>query len=286
MPLDQIDVDQYDVKKVKEMSFFEHLEELRWHIIRSAIVVVAMMLVVFSMGNWVFDKIIFGPKNENFVTYRVMCNLASKLHASSLCIKPPVFNNIATGLGETFFTHMQIAFVLGFMVSFPYVFWEFWRFVSPGLHDNERKNARGIVLICSLLFASGVLFGYFIIAPFAISFLAGYTLPQVTIMPTLASYIEYMVMFTLPIGLVFELPIVIYFLSKLGIVNPAFLRKYRKHMVVVILIVAGIITPSPDIVSQLLVGVPLYILFEVSIIVSSKVHKNKAIKKAKAALLD
>lgn len=280
MALDQIDADQYEwedgkVKKVeKEMSFLEHLEELRWHILRSLVAVVVLTVVIFLFKDFVFNEIVFAPKNQGFITYRMMCKAGSLLHLSSLCIEPPIIKLIATDIGATFFAHFQISFFLGVVVAFPYIFWEIWRFISPGLHENERKAARGIVAVCSLLFTTGVLFGYFIIAPFAISFLAGYEIPDTVISPTISSYIGYMIMFTLPIGLVFELPVVVYFFSRIGLVTPQLMREYRKHVVVVILIVAGVITPSPDIMSQLLVGFPLYFLFEASIIVSHRVVKQ------------
>jgi sec-independent protein translocase protein TatC len=273
MALDQVDVDKSEGKV--EMSFFDHLEELRWHLLRSVVVVFVLMIVIFTAKDFVFNDIIFAPRHTDFITYKWMCKLAKVTHMDGLCITPVQFNVNAIELGEAFFTHMQVSFVLGLIVGFPYIFWEFWRFIAPGLYPNERKSARGMVLICSLLFLTGILFGYYIIAPFAISFLAGYTIPGTTSMPTISSYMGYMVMFTLPIGLVFELPVVIFFLTKIGLVGPAFLRTYRKHMFLIILVVAGIITPSPDIVSQLLVGIPLYILFEVSIIVSQNVEKNK-----------
>jgi sec-independent protein translocase protein TatC len=276
MPLDQVELDeQYEVKAVKEMGFFQHLEELRRHIIRSLIVVVVLMIVVFTQKEFIFQTIVFGPKSPDFVTYRFMANLADKTGWESLRIAPPNFNTVSTDLGEAFFMHMQVAFVLGFVLAFPYIFWEFWRFVRPGLMEREAKMARGIVGICSSLFLFGVLFGYYVIAPFAISFLAGYQIPGNTNLPTLSSYNNYMIMFTLPIGLVFELPVVVYFLSQLGLISPRLMRQYRRHIIVVILIVAGVITPSPDIVSQMLVGVPLYILFEVSILVSARVERQR-----------
>jgi sec-independent protein translocase protein TatC len=274
MALDQVDVDKID-EPVKEMGFFDHIEELRWHILRSFIAILVFTIFIFTQKNFIFDKIIYGPRHEDFITYKFMCKIGAWIHIDGLCIKPPNFSVNAIELGEAFFTHMQVSFVLGFIVAFPYVFWEFWRFISPGLYSKEQKAARGIVFICSLLFLAGVLFGYYIIAPFAISFLAGYYIPGTTSTPTLSSYIGYMVMFTLPIGLTFELPIVIYMLSKIGVVGPKFLRTFRKHMFVVIMIVSGIITPSPDIVSQLLVGIPLYLLYEVSIIVSKRVEDNR-----------
>lgn len=278
MPLDQLDIDKLDLDNPveKEMSFLDHLEELRWHILRSLIAIVVVTIAVFLAKDFVFETIIFGPRNANFPTYQAMMKLAQILHLPGLNITPPPFSIETRDLGEVFFVHLQVSFFMGIIVSFPYIFWEFWRFVKPGLHSTEVKAASGIVFVCSSLFISGVLFGYYVIAPFAISFLAGYTVAGTSVTPTLDSYVNYMTMFTIPIGIVFELPIVIYFLSKIGLVTPTLLRGFRRHTIVIVLLVSGIITPSPDVISQLLVSVPLYILYEVSILVSQRVVRNKA----------
>lgn len=275
MALDQVDVDAPEVKRGDEMSFWEHLEELRSRLIRSILALTAGVILVFSLGDWVFDEIIYAPRHENFITYRVMCWLAQKTGMENLCIKPVQFEMFTTEMGESFFKQTQVAIVLGLILASPYIFWQLWQFIKPGLVDKESKAARGFVLVCSSLFIIGVLFGFFIIAPFAISFLAGYTIGGVGGKVTLNSYIGYMTMFTLPIGLVFELPIIIYFLARLGVVSPDFLKKYRRHMIVVLLIAAGVITPSPDVVSQLLVFVPLYSLYEIGIVVAKRVYKKR-----------
>ncbi|MCB0576622.1 MAG: twin-arginine translocase subunit TatC, partial [Saprospiraceae bacterium] len=187
---------------------------------------------------------------------------------------PPAFELITRQLGEVLMQHLYVSFWLGMIGAFPYIFWEFWRFISPGLYEKERKAVRGVVFVCSLLFLAGVAFGYFVIAPFSISFLAGYTLEGLQVAPTLDSYVTYMTMFTLPMGLVFEMPILGYFLAKIGLIGPAFLRQFRRHAVVVILIIAAIITP-PDVVSQTMVGIPLYILYEVSILVVANIYRKR-----------
>ncbi|MFT5385639.1 MAG: sec-independent protein translocase protein TatC [Saprospiraceae bacterium] len=158
---------------------------------------------------------------------------------------------------------------MGIVFGFPYIFWEFWRFIKPGLYPDEKKAARGVVFVCSFLFITGVCFGYFIISPFAITFLVGYDLGAIST-PSLASYVDYMTMFTLPVGIVFELPVVVYFLTKIGLVTPSFLKSYRKHAFVIIIILAAVITP-PDVITQFLVGIPLYILYEISIVISKRV---------------
>jgi sec-independent protein translocase protein TatC len=278
MPLDQIDVDSWDdasEKKESDMSFLDHLEELRWHIIRSLIAVIACMIAAFFAKDFIFNTVIFGPKNADFITYRAMCGLADWLQMPSLCAAPPKFDLSVRALGEKFNIHLQASFFIGLIVSIPYIFWEIWRFISPGLYEKEQKAVRGIVFICSLLFFTGVLFGYYVIAPFAISFLAGYDLGDIQEMPTIASYVDYMVMFTLPMGMVFELPIVIYFMSKMGIVTPTAMREGRRYAIVLILLIAGIITPTPDIVTQLLVATPLYFLYELSIGISGRVLKQQ-----------
>lgn len=251
----------------KEMSFFQHLEELRWHIFRSVLSIVVCATVLFFFKEQV-TAIIFAPKHASFVTYQFFCR-----HFEIYCTVPE-FAIIQRDLGEQFFTHLKTSMWLGFIISFPYIIWEIWRFVKPGLYDKERKAARGIIAVCSLLFFIGVIFGYFVIAPFAISFLAGYTFGvDVQSTATLDSYISYLTMVTLPIGIVFELPVVAYFLAKIGILYSDTMTNYRRHAVVLIFILAGIITP-PDVISQFLVAIPLLILYELSIYIVKRIEKK------------
>jgi len=253
----------------KEMSFLDHLEELRWHLIRSLISIVIFGIIVFLFKDLVFDKIILAPKKNSFATYTFFCNLSA-----ATCFGPPEFKLLPRELGEEFFTHLKVSIWLGIVLSFPYLFWEIWKFIKPGLYPNEQKAARGMVFICSSLFLLGVLFGYYVISPFAITFLAGYTVsPEVISSPTLASYVSYMTMFTIPTGLIFELPVVVYFLSKIGLITPQFMKKYRRHSIIIILLMAAFITP-PDVVTQFLIAIPIFILYEVSIIISRRVHKK------------
>jgi len=263
------------------MSFLEHLEELRWHIIRSLVVIVAVGIVLFLFKNWLFETVIFGPTHDGFLSYRVFCRLSNDLGlGDAMCIEPPEFRKQAIGFGESFITSIKVSFIAGFIAAFPYVFYEFWRFISPGLYPNERRATRGIVFICSFLFMLGVLFGYYIIAPFAVNFLGGYYIPGVENSPTLSSFINYMLMFTAPAGLIFELPIVVFFLSKVGLVTPEGMRKYRRHAIVGTLLLAAIITP-PDVVTQFLIGIPLFILYEISIYISARVNKAEEKKMEK-----
>ena len=157
----------------------------------------------------------------------------------TLCMKPPDFSIISVDFGERFIVHLKVSVILGFIVAFPYVFYQFWSFIAPGLYDEERKAARGVVFICSFLFMMGVCFGYFIISPFAVSFLAGYEIKDVASTPSLSSLVSYMTMFTLPTGIIFELPVVIYFLAKVGLVTAEFMKAYRRHAIVVILVMAA-----------------------------------------------
>ncbi len=259
----------------KEMSILDHLDELRKHLIRSVLAIIVTAIVVFLFKDFVFDNLILGPKSKDFVTYRVFCQLSEML-----CFSPPEFNLITRQLGETFVTHMKISLYLGLIISFPYVFYQFWLFLKPALYPNEQKAAGGVVFICSLLFIFGILFGYLIIAPFAVTFLVGYTINGVTNAPTLTSYVSYLIMFTIPTGIVFELPVIIYFLSKLGLVTPKTMKTYRKHAVIIILILASIITP-PDPMTMFMIAMPLYGLYEISIFISARVERK--LKKAENA---
>ena len=282
MALDQLGIDgpEEGKEEEKEMTFFDHLEELRWHIFRSAGVIALAGLCMFFMENFVFTTIIFGPRNPEFITYRVICSFSNAIGiGDQLCFYPKAFGLITPDMGELFLTHIKMSFLLGFVLAIPYVFWEIWRFVGPGLTDKERKASRGAVLICSFLFTLGVLFGYYVISPFAISFLTGYELPGVESTPSLDSYIGYMIMFTMPTGLVFQMPVAAHVLTMIGVLSSSFLKTYRRHAAVVIVIVAGIITP-PDAFSQILVALPLFGLYEVSIIVSKRVEKKKAMEEA------
>lgn len=280
MPLDQ----QHEIERQQsergEMSFFDHITELRKHILRSVLAIAVVGVVAFINKDFVFNTLIFGPRNADFPTYRALCSASHAVGlGDKMCFTPPKFEIITRQLGEVLMQHLYVSFWLGVIGAFPFIFREFWRFVSPGLYEQERKAVRGIVGICSLLFILGVAFGYYVIAPFSISFLAGYTLEGLEVSPTLDSYVTYMTMFTLPTGLIFEMPIVAYFLAKIGLVGATFLRNYRRHAIVGILIVAAIITP-PDVVSQTLVAIPLFVLYEVSIIVVARVQKRQADKLA------
>lgn len=259
-----------------EMSFLDHLEALRWHLVRSALVVMSLSVLAFIRKDILFDKVIFGLKNPDFPTYRVLCWLSQK-YKMDLCITDFDFDLISINLSGQFTTHMFVAFIAGLVIGMPYLLWEIWRFIKPALSSKEIKYSRGIVFFTTSLFLTGVLFGYFVISPMSINFLGTYQVSNlVKNQINLDSYISTITILTLASGVIFELPMVVYFLSKLGLITPAFMRIYRKHSMVVILIIAALITPSPDVTSQLLVAIPLFLLYEISIFISAAVvNKEK-----------
>jgi len=265
-----------DEKAKGEMTFLEHLEELRWHIIRSAIAIVMFSILAFIFKNLVFDTILLGPSKSDFWTNRMLCLMGQQLNITGLCInlKPLQLQN--TAVAGQFIAHIKISLVVGLVLGFPYMFFEFWRFIKPALYQNERKHASGAVFYIAFLFFLGVAFGYFLITPFSVNFLYNYQVSSlVKNIPTLASYNSLITSIVLASGILFELPVLVYFLSKVGLVTPAFLKRYRKHAVVVILLVAGIITPTPDMFTQLLVGIPMLLLYEIGIFLSRRVEKAR-----------
>ena len=258
-----------------EMSFLEHLEELRWHIIRSIVAILVLMIIAFVFKNLIFDKVILAPKNPGFITNRLLCQLGQLVNIEALCINTKPLNLISIKMSGQITTHITVAIVAGVIMAFPYVLWEFWQFFKPALHSNEKQHTRGAVLATTLLFFVGVLFGYFALAPLSIHFLTTYQVsPDVVNQINIRSYIGTLTSICLATGLVFELPIITFFLTKIGVITPSFLTKYRKHAIVVIFIVAAIITP-PDVFSQMLVCIPLLALYEVGILISKRVMKKK-----------
>lgn len=263
-----------------EMSFMQHLEALRWHLVRSVVVVIALAITAFFYRDFIFDTLLLAPKQADFWTYRMLCALGHKLGmGDALCIGEAPFDLINTELSGQFTMHMWVSFIAGLVAAAPYVLWEIWSFVKPALREKERKYTKGVVFFTTSLFFTGVLFGYYIITPLSVNFLGSYQVStQVKNMIQMDSFVSTVTTITLASGIVFELPIVIYFLTKIGLMTPAFMRQYRKHAVVVILVVAAVITPSPDITSQLLVALPLYVLYELSIFVSMFVYKKQMIE--------
>lgn len=261
----------------KEMAFMDHLEELRWHLIRGIAAVFILMIIAFVNMKFIFKNVILAPAQPDFWTYKVLCKLSS-----ITCVESLNFTLQSRLLSGQFTMHFVSSFTIGFIFGFPYLFYEVWRFIKPGLYTDERQGATGTVLFVTFLFVLGTLFGYFIISPLSINFLANYQLDESIINEfDITSYVGTLCMIVLAGGLMFQLPVIVMLLSKMGVVTPQFMRKFRKHAIVVLMIIAAIITPSPDVLSQMLVGLPLYVLYELSIFISGVMNKRreKALKK-------
>ncbi len=263
-------------KSSNEMSFLDHLEDLRWHLIRATLSIVIIGGAAFLAKDLIFDTILFGPKRTDFFTYELFCKLSQSLgQGNSFCIQEMPFRIQSRTMSGQFSAHLWTSITAGFIIAFPYVLYEFWRFVSPGLHKNERNNARGFIFIASMLFFIGVLFGYYIVTPLSINFLGNYTVSdQVFNDFDLSSYISLLRASVLSSGLIFELPILIYFFSKIGLITPDFMKRNRKFAIVIVLVLSAIITP-PDIASQVIVTIPILILYEISIFISKVVYKRQ-----------
>jgi len=258
-----------------EMTFLDHLEVLRWHIVRAFASIFIFAVLAFVFKNFVFDTIILAPSDPDFFTNRFLCQLAGILDMPVLCINqdPLSFQNIK--MSGQFTTHIWVSFVAGIVVAFPYVFWEFWRFIKPALYSKEIKHSRGAIFFASTLFSVGILFAYYVICPLSVHFLGTYQVSEkVENIVNLGSYIGTITSIVLAGGVIFELPIFIYFLAKVGLVSSYFLKKYRKHSVVLALMLAAIITP-PDVISQLLVCFPLIILYEAGIVIAKRIEAKR-----------
>lgn len=260
----------------KEMSFLEHLEELRWHLVRSFTAIFIIAILIFANINFVFDNVLLAHLKPDFSTYQFFCKVFSSIGIdSSFCdIK---FKQTLQALNPTqqLMTGIWSSLILGFVVAFPYVLWEIWRFIAPGLHETERKKSKGFIFVSSLLFFLGVLFSYFVIIPMSVYFFYNFQISDaIQNNFKLEAYISLITNTILGVAIFFELPVVIFFLSKIGLVTPHFLKKYRKHALVLVLIISAIITP-PDVASQIIVSVPIMILYEISIYVSNIVLKKQ-----------
>lgn len=271
-----------DQTSVAEMSFIDHLEALRWHIVRSIIAVLFFAIFIFINIDWVFDYVISGPLQNDFVTYIQLCRLSHWLHLGDAFCMPPIHVKMqTTQFGSQFMSSITIGFVGGFIAAFPYIFWELWRFIRPALNPMELKSTRGSIFFVSFFFFLGAAFGYFLLGPFTFNFLANYSIGTTQLLetkPTLDDYLENLVNLILGCGIAFELPVLAYVLTTMGLITPSFLKTYRKYAIVVILIVAAVITPSPDWTSQMLVFVPLFFLYQFSILVSKRAYKKLKIK--------
>lgn len=271
MPLDQEPIEGTG----REMPFLEHLEELRWHIIRSMMAIFVFTIFAFFSAPWIFENIIFAPAKPDFPTFQWICKLGQVFGTNALCIDVIPFKIQSRQMTGQFSMHIMASFVIGIVMAFPYVIWEIWRFIRPGLYDKEQSGSRGAVAAISFLFLTGVSFGYFVIAPMMVYFLATYSISDIIVNEfDITSYVSTVVTLVLGSGLLFQLPVIIFFLTKMGILSPKLLRQYRRHSIVAILIIAAIVTP-PDIISQVLISVPLYFLFEISIVIATRVEKAR-----------
>jgi sec-independent protein translocase protein TatC len=264
-----------------EMSFIDHLEELRWHILRSVIAIIICAIVVMIYANTIVENVLMAPTRADFISSRWLCTVGHQIGIGNTLCFPPVqarfLENQMTGQFVSYFT---LGFIGGFIVAFPYIFWEFWRFVRPALSPKELKKTRGVIFWVSFLFFLGVLFGYYILTPFMVNFYFNFKLSsQIVIMPSFSDYMENLIYTTVGIGILFQMPLLVMVLARIGIVTAKFLRKYRRHAFVIILIAAAIITPSTDPFSLTIVTIPLYALYEASIIVASRINKRQELER-------
>lgn len=280
MALDQIE-DEKNAEE-REMSFLDHLEELRWHLIRSLIAIMVFAVGAFLIPHIIFHTILLGPSRIDFITYQMLCKLSQVLQSEAFCIDELPFIIQSRQMTGQFAMHITSSFVIGLICAFPYAFWEIWRFIRPGLYPRERKAASGATFYVSFLFIVGVLFAYFIVTPVSVYFLANYQIdPSIQNEFDIVSYLTTVIMINLAGGILFQLPIVVYFLTKAGLVTPQLMKTYRKHAIIIILILGAMITP-PDPFSQILISLPLFGLYQVSILISKRVLRRE--EKAELAL--
>ncbi|MDB5154252.1 MAG: tatC [Mucilaginibacter sp.] len=258
-----------------EMSFFDHLEALRWHLIRSALAIVVFTIGVFAYYSWIYDNVIMAPSKSTFWTFRMMCDLGKFLHRD-MCPSKINIQLINTEMAGQFTLQIDSSLMIGLVLGIPYLLFELWKFIKPALHEKERKAASGFVFYASFLFLTGVMFGYYVITPISLNFLAGYTVSSsIQNLFSIDSYISSVSTLTIATGLVFELPILVYILANLGILTPKFMRETRRYAIVIILIVAAVVTPTPDMLTMTVVAIPLFLLYELSISVAAVVEKRK-----------
>ena len=268
MPLDQIDVDEYEV----QMTFLEHLEALRWHLIRAIVAIVIGAIFSFVNGKYIFDTILLGSTKNDFWTYRMLCDLSYLIYDSDrICIEVMGFKLQALDIQEQFYQHFMIAIIGGLVIAMPYILFEIYRFIKPALKRSEKKYSFLVISFSSLLFFGGILFGYYILSPISVNFLANYSLSDsIERNFKVSSVINFISLLTLGAGVIFELPIVVYFLSKIGLLTAETMKKYRRIAIVVILVISAIITP-PDVMSQIILTFPILILYEIGIMIARKV---------------
>ena len=260
-----------------EMSFFDHLEVLRWHLIRSAVAIVVFATVAFCYFERIWQGIIMGPKHADFPTYRLLCKLSVLLNNPGMCIDKDLPGRIInTELAGQFSLQINSSIIIGITLGFPYLLWEIWRFVKPALAEREQKAANGFVFFASSLFTAGILFGYYVVAPLSLHFLTNYEIsPDIQNTFTIDSYLTSVATLTLVSGIVFQLPVIVYILASLGILTPKFMRERRRIAIIVIMIIAMLVTPTPDVTTMLVISAPLFLLYELSIGVAARVQKRK-----------
>ena len=260
--------------KTNDLSFFEHLEVLRWHIVRSFIAILMLSILAFIFHKFIFNQIILLPKSGDFITNRFLCSIGNFFNSDGLCINSKPLKIINISMAGQFNMHLKVAFFSGLIVGFPYVLFEIWSFIKPALYEKEKQYSRGVIAVSSFLFFCGVYFGYFVIVPLTIHFLSSYNIStEVLNQINLGSYISTISSVSFAGGLIFQLPLIIYILARLGLVSSSFLKTYKKHALVIILMLSAIITP-PDVFSLFLVSLPLYFLFLISISVAKKIEKR------------
>jgi len=273
-------LDQYQDEEEGGMSFLDHLEALRWHLLRSVSAVLIFSVAAFIAKDFVFGVLILGPSKVDFLTYRVLCDVGNYFGIPALCINDLPFTIQSRQMTGQFSMHMTSSMVVGLIAAFPYLFYEVWRFISPGLYAKERNAARGAVFFVSFLFLSGALFGYYVLTPMSINFLANYQLdPSIANEFDITSHVSTLSMLVLASAIMFQLPVVVYFLSMSGLVTSKMLKSYRRHSIVVILILSAVITP-PDVISQLLIAMPILVLYEVGILIAKRLEKQRAQREA------
>jgi sec-independent protein translocase protein TatC len=264
----------------KEMSFLGHLEELRWRLVRSTIAILIVAVFIFIYTEPIVDQVFLAMKRPDFPTYRFFCWMSDFLGLSdALCATEIPINTQSTTPTGQFSTNMYFAFIGGFIIAFPFVFYQFWSFLKPALKDTEYSVTKGAIFWASLLFFLGIAFGYFLVSPLCVQFFGNYKMHAETSNNfTISSYLSLITTTTLFSGLFFELPMIIMIFSKLGVISSAWLKKYRKHALIIILVVSAIITP-PDVISQILVSIPILILYEIGIIIAKRNEKQTKLNK-------
>lgn len=257
------------------MDFLSHVDVLRKHLVRSFIAVLVLTIVGFVFRQELFDWLVFSPIQKDFITYKLICKLAHTFQIQDMCVEPPKINFVITDFAGEFNLAMTFAVTFGICTAVPYIVWELWSFIKPGLYQSEVSKVSGIVFYISLLFFIGVAFGYFILAPSSLTFLATFkTSNQISAMPTVSTYVSLLLTMVIACGIAFQLPVAVFLLSKLGLLSPGFMREYRKHAYVVITLAAAIITPTSDLFNLSIVGLPMVFLYELSIFISASVEKK------------